>query len=94
MSAPFTGERLLGPDEGGWQPVAPSAMAFSESYAMPQALDKAGIAAVVEGFRQAARRALEAGFDLVEIHAAHGYLLHQFLSPLANQRTDDYGGQL
>jgi 2,4-dienoyl-CoA reductase-like NADH-dependent reductase (Old Yellow Enzyme family) len=92
MTAPFTGERLLGPGEGGWQPVAPSALAFSDSYAVPQALDKSGIAAVVEGFRQAARRALEAGFDLVEIHAAHGYLLHQFLSPLANQRTDEYGG--
>ncbi len=92
MSAPFTGERLLGPAEGGWQTVAPSALAFSDSYAVPKALDKPGIMAAVEGFRQAARRALEAGFDLVEIHAAHGYLLHQFLSPLANQRTDEYGG--
>ena len=92
MSAPFTGERLLGSGEGGWQPVAPSALAFSDSYAVPQALDKPGIEAVVEGFRQAARRAFEAGFDLVEIHAAHGYLLHQFLSPLANRRTDNYGG--
>jgi 2,4-dienoyl-CoA reductase-like NADH-dependent reductase (Old Yellow Enzyme family) len=92
MSSPFTGERLLGKDEGGWQPVAPSAVAFSESYAVPTALDKAGIQAVVGAFGQAARRALEAGFDLVEIHAAHGYLLHEFLSPLANQRTDEYGG--
>jgi 2,4-dienoyl-CoA reductase-like NADH-dependent reductase (Old Yellow Enzyme family) len=92
MSAPFTGERLLGPNEGGWEPVAPSALAFSESYAVPKALDRAGIDAVVEGFRQAARRTLKAGFDLVEIHAAHGYLLHQFLSPLANLRTDEYGG--
>jgi 2,4-dienoyl-CoA reductase-like NADH-dependent reductase (Old Yellow Enzyme family) len=78
MSSPFTGERLLGPNEGGWQPVAPSAVAFSESYAVPKALDKAGIDAVVEAFGQAARRALEAGFDFVEIHAAHGYLLHEF----------------
>ena len=92
MSKPFTGERLLSAAEGGWQPVAPSALAFSENYAVPQALDQAGIDAVVEAFRQAARRALDAGFDLVEIHAAHGYLLHEFLSPLANHRTDHYGG--
>ena len=92
MSSPFAGERLLGKDEGGWEPVAPSAIAFSESYAVPKALDKAGIDGVVKAFGHAARRALEAGFDLVEIHAAHGYLLHEFLSPLANQRTDEYGG--
>jgi len=92
MSVPFAGERLLGPAEGGWQPVGPSALAFSADYAVPQALDQAGIDGVVEAFRQAAQRALKAGFDLVEIHAAHGYLLHEFLSPLANQRTDAYGG--
>ena len=82
----------VAPSEGGWQPVAPSAVAFAPDYPMPVALDEAGIKAVVEGFRQAARRALEAGFDFVEIHAAHGYLLHEFLSPLANLRTDAYGG--
>jgi 2,4-dienoyl-CoA reductase-like NADH-dependent reductase (Old Yellow Enzyme family) len=92
MSVPFGGERLLLPAEGGWQPVAPSALAFSPDYAVPQTLDQAGIDAVVEAFRQATRRALAAGFDFVEIHAAHGYLLHQFMSPLANQRTDAYGG--
>jgi 2,4-dienoyl-CoA reductase-like NADH-dependent reductase (Old Yellow Enzyme family) len=92
MAVPFGGERLLSPAEGGWQPVAPSSLAFSPAYAVPQALNLAGIAAVVQAFVQAARRALAAGFDLVEIHAAHGYLLHQFLSPLANQRTDAYGG--
>jgi len=92
MSVPFAGDYLALPAEGGWQPVAPSALAFSSTYAVPQALDQAGIHAIVEAFRQAAHRAFTAGFDLVEIHAAHGYLLHQFLSPLANQRTDDYGG--
>jgi 2,4-dienoyl-CoA reductase-like NADH-dependent reductase (Old Yellow Enzyme family) len=92
MTAPFTGERLLLPEEGAWQPVAPSALAFAPNYAVPKALDQAGIANVVAAFAAAARRALAAGFDLVEIHAAHGYLLHQFLSPIANQRTDAYGG--
>jgi len=92
MSPPFVSEHLVPPSEGGWQPVAPSALAFSPTYAVPQALDRHAIQATVEAFRLAARRALAAGFDFVEIHAAHGYLLHQFLSPLANQRTDDYGG--
>ena len=92
MAIPFAGERLLLPAEGGWQPVAPSALAFASNYAVPQALDQAGIAAIINSFALAARRALKAGFDVVEIHAAHGYLLHQFLSPLANQRTDAYGG--
>ena len=92
MSAPFISEHLVLPAEGGWQPVAPSALAFSPTYAVPQALDQPAIQTIIEAFRLAARRALAAGFDFVEIHAAHGYLLHQFLSPLANQRTDDYGG--
>jgi len=82
----------VAPSEGGWQPVAPSAVAFAPDYPLPAALDPSGIKAVVEGFRHAARRALEAGFDFVEIHAAHGYLLHEFLSPLSNIRTDAYGG--
>jgi 2,4-dienoyl-CoA reductase-like NADH-dependent reductase (Old Yellow Enzyme family) len=94
MSAPFVEERLVLPEEGGWQPVGPSTIAFAPHYAVPAALDKAGIDAVVEAFRQAARRALRAGFDFVEIHGAHGYLIHEFLSPLANHRTDEYGGIL
>ncbi|MCL8025274.1 NADH:flavin oxidoreductase/NADH oxidase [Nocardioides bruguierae] len=77
-----------------WQVVAPSALPFTEGYPQPAALDEAGIARVVEGFADAARRALEAGYRLIELHAAHGYLLHQFLSPLSNQRTDGYGGSL
>jgi 2,4-dienoyl-CoA reductase-like NADH-dependent reductase (Old Yellow Enzyme family) len=79
--------------EGGWTTVGPSAAAF-EGYATPMALDESGIAKVVTDFAAAARRAVDAGFDVIELHAAHGYLLHQFLSPLSNKRTDDYGGSL
>jgi 2,4-dienoyl-CoA reductase-like NADH-dependent reductase (Old Yellow Enzyme family) len=89
---PFAGSGPLSTAEGAWQVVAPSAVPFASGYALPQALDDAGITAIIDAFAQAAQRALKAGFDAVEIHAAHGYLLHQFLSPLANQRTDSYGG--
>ena len=92
FAPPFAGERLLLPSEGGWQPVGPSAVAFAANYAVPRPLDQAGIAAIIEAFATAAKRANRAGFDVVEIHAAHGYLLHEFLSPLANLRTDAYGG--
>jgi 2,4-dienoyl-CoA reductase-like NADH-dependent reductase (Old Yellow Enzyme family) len=92
MTAPFHGERLLTAAEGGWQPVGPSAVAFSADYAVPKVLSATAIAGVVQAFAQAARRAQAAGFGFVEIHAAHGYLLHEFLSPLANRRTDVYGG--
>ncbi|MDO9396884.1 MAG: hypothetical protein Q7T71_10095, partial [Herbiconiux sp.] len=77
--------------EGGWPTVGPSAVAFGD-YAVPRALDRGEIAEVVEAFRAAARRALDAGFELIELHAAHGYLLHEFLSPLSNHREDSYGG--
>jgi 2,4-dienoyl-CoA reductase-like NADH-dependent reductase (Old Yellow Enzyme family) len=78
--------------EGGWQPVAPSPMAFDQGYAVPQVLTEDGIRAVIRRFAEAAERARQAGFRVVEIHAAHGYLLHQFLSPFSNRRTDQYGG--
>jgi 2,4-dienoyl-CoA reductase-like NADH-dependent reductase (Old Yellow Enzyme family) len=92
---PWRGGRgLLTPEEGGWTVVAPSPIAFSEKYPVPVALDEAGIEPVIAGFAAAGRRAVTAGFRVLEIHAAHGYLLHQFLSPLSNQRTDRYGGSL
>ena len=89
---PWEGAGLVSPADGGWVPVAPSARAYSESYPMPQALSKDGIRGVVDAFAQAARRALEAGFRIIEIHGAHGYLIHEFFSPLSNDRTDEYGG--
>ncbi|GGF01351.1 NADH:flavin oxidoreductase/NADH oxidase [Mycetocola zhadangensis] len=81
------------PVEGGWQTVAPTNQPF-DGFAAPRALDDAGIDGVVADFAAAARRAVSAGFDVIEVHAAHGYLLHQFLSPLVNTRTDSYGGSL
>ncbi|MEG4314913.1 NADH:flavin oxidoreductase/NADH oxidase [Pseudomonas sp. FIP_A4] len=78
--------------EGGWIPVGPSTIAFSPEHAVPTALDEAAIAEVVQAFVAGAERALAAGFKIAEVHAAHGYLLHQFLSPLSNQRQDRYGG--
>jgi 2,4-dienoyl-CoA reductase-like NADH-dependent reductase (Old Yellow Enzyme family) len=80
--------------DGGWIPVAPSALPFAEGHARPEPLDESGIAGVVRAFADGARRALDAGFQVVEIHAAHGYLLHEFLSPLSNHRGDGYGGSL
>ncbi len=87
------GHGVVPQTEGGWTPLAPSATAF-EGLADPTPMSHQHIADAVEAFGAAARRALDAGFDVVEVHAAHGYLLHEFLSPLSNQRTDDYGGSL
>lgn len=79
--------------DSGWHALAPSPIAY-EGYAVPGQLDASGIAKVIEDFAAAARRSVEAGFEVLEVHAAHGYLLHEFLSPLSNQRTDAYGGSL
>jgi 2,4-dienoyl-CoA reductase-like NADH-dependent reductase (Old Yellow Enzyme family) len=95
MCPPWLGERIATYDEGGWDEVAaPSAIRFAPNYKQPRALDESGIDRIVDAFAQAARRALLAGFDVVEIHAAHGYLLHEFLSPLSNHRSDTFGGSL
>lgn len=91
-TSPWKGSKAIPISEGGWQTVAPSAVPFLEGEPEPQALDEAGIQKVIEDFRIASSRALEAGFKVVEIHAAHGYLIQEFLSPLSNKRTDGYGG--
>ncbi|MDZ4836211.1 MAG: NADH:flavin oxidoreductase/NADH oxidase [Candidatus Melainabacteria bacterium] len=91
---PWKGGAKLTPDEGGWDVVAPSAIPFNSTDPLPVALDEKGIEEVVTAFEVAAKRALKAGFKIIEIHAAHGYLMHEFLSPLSNQRTDQYGGSL
>ena len=88
------GGAIAADDPQGWTTVAPSALAYDDSHGVPQALDAAAIDALVEDFVRAAQRAARIGLDLVEIHAAHGYLLHQFLSPLSNARDDAWGGSL
>jgi len=91
---PWQGGGPLAADEGRWQTVAPSAVPFADGWHVPEALDEAGIEGIIDAFAAAGRRAERAGFDFVEIHGAHGYLLHEFLSPLSNRRTDRWGGPL
>jgi 2,4-dienoyl-CoA reductase-like NADH-dependent reductase (Old Yellow Enzyme family) len=91
-SAPWQGGTLVSLADGGWVPVAPSAIPFHTNFAVPKELSASEINQVVADFVTAAKRALQAGFHVVEIHAAHGYLLHEFLTPLCNQRTDEFGG--
>ena len=91
-ASPWNGGRKVAIEQGGWNTVAPSAVAYHENEEAPLALDKTGIQKVITDFKSATKRAVEAGFQVMEIHAAHGYLMHQFLSPLSNFRTDEYGG--
>lgn len=89
---PWEGGGTIAPAAGGWEPLGPTGTRFADSYPVPRELAAGEIAAVAAAFRDAAARALAAGFDVVEIHAAHGYLIHEFLSPLVNTRVDAYGG--
>lgn len=91
---PWRGGKPLGRDAGGWTPVAPSDVPFDNAYPVPRELSAQDLDKVLEAFVAAARRARDAGFQCLELHMAHGYLLHQFLSPLSNRRADEYGGPL
>lgn len=92
VSSEWKGGEFLTPAKGGWIPIAPSPVPFSTEYGMPREMTTEDIGKTISDFANAAQRALCAGFKLVEIHAAHGYLIHEFLSPLSNRRTDKYGG--
>ena len=95
MAVPWEGQHTVSPSEGGWENVVgPSAVRYSEHYLVPHELDRAGMDKIVADFVAATQRAVKAGFLLAEVHAAHGYLGHEFLSPLSNKRTDEYGGSL
>lgn len=89
---PWEGRGFLGPESHGWTPLAPSAKPFDPSWPAPRAMTKADIARVQDEFERGARMADAAGFELLELHGAHGYLMHAFMTPLANERTDEYGG--
>jgi 2,4-dienoyl-CoA reductase-like NADH-dependent reductase (Old Yellow Enzyme family) len=89
---PWDGGKRVAPQDGGWEPIAPSAVAFDPTDPAPRAMSAVDLEELVRAFVAATRRAVEAGFGVVEIHAAHGYLLHEFLSPLSNRRSDRYGG--
>jgi 2,4-dienoyl-CoA reductase-like NADH-dependent reductase (Old Yellow Enzyme family) len=91
---PWSGSGELTTEDGRWQTIGPSELRFSDHYPLPHALTLDEMREVVVSFRQAAQRALQAGFEVIEIHGAHGYLVHEFLSPLSNQRSDNYGGSL
>lgn len=91
---PWEGGKPLSAEEDAWTTVAPSAIPFADGWHQPEALDKAHLARIEEAFVQAAKRAVKLGFEVIELHGAHGYLLHEFLSPVSNRRQDEYGGAL
>jgi 2,4-dienoyl-CoA reductase-like NADH-dependent reductase (Old Yellow Enzyme family) len=91
---PWNGGKLVDEGYGGWETVAPSAIAFADDYPQPREMTKEDVEKAIEDFVAAAKRSVDAGFEVVEIHAAHGYLFHEFLSPLTNKRSDEYGGSL
>ena len=91
-SSPWKGNKFLTAEEGGWTTIAPTAVAFKQEEQLPREMNKEDIEQLIVSFVSAAERSLKAGFKLIEIHAAHGYLLNEFLSPLSNYRTDEYGG--
>lgn len=91
---PWSGNGAVAIEDGGWETIAPSAVPFAQNYPHPVEMSNEEIATVVRSFQAGAQRALQAGFEVMEVHAAHGYLVHQFLSPYSNKRTDSYGGSL
>jgi 2,4-dienoyl-CoA reductase-like NADH-dependent reductase (Old Yellow Enzyme family) len=92
--SPWKGDGMVPADQGGWEVVAPSPVKFDENFPQPREMSAADIRKVIDNFVAAAKRAVDAGFQVIELHAAHGYLLHEFLSPLSNQRTDEFGGSI
>lgn len=93
-AAPWNGDKKVDEDNGGWQTVAPSALPFADDYPHPRQMTKEDMKKAIDDFVAAAKRSAQAGFEVIEVHAAHGYLCHQFLSPLSNKRTDEFGGSL
>jgi 2,4-dienoyl-CoA reductase-like NADH-dependent reductase (Old Yellow Enzyme family) len=92
--SPWKGNGKITKDNGGWEPLAPSAIMYSDIYPVPKELSQKEIHEIIEEFKNAAKRSINAGFEVIELHMAHGYLIHEFLSPISNQRKDEYGGSL
>ena len=92
--SPWKGNGKVSVENGGWQTLAPSAIQFGDDYPSPKEMDYKDIKVIIDQFREAAKRSIDAGFDIIELHFAHGYLVHEFLSPISNHRTDNYGGSL